>query len=63
MWLEHWRAEIWSHVPLEPIQPENREDDCESGPENGSISRRKGIILEPKIFNETIRVAWHVERL
>jgi hypothetical protein len=34
---------------MEQIQPEKREDDNESRPENGSISRRKDIIPESRM--------------
>jgi hypothetical protein len=48
IWLEQWQAEVRSHVSLEPMQPEKREDDCKSGPENKSISTREDITPAPR---------------
>jgi hypothetical protein len=47
--LKEWRSGIRSHVSLELVDPEEREDENESGTDNDSVSRRKHIIPEARM--------------
>jgi hypothetical protein len=60
-WLQEWRSKIGSQVSLEPIHPEKEEDENESGPDKDLISRRKGLISEPRMATKPIRVAGRFE--